>query len=270
MEVASSVVKPGMAFGVTAGLPPDGARALAAECERLGYSSLWSNDAPGAAGLKTLAHFAAGSARIDLGVGVLPLDQHPPERIRADIEKFGLDPARIILGVGSGQLRRQLGPMRDAVASLRELLPATRIVVAAMRRRMCLLGGEVADGVILNWMLPDSAAEARSWVHEGAASAVRPAPPVASYVRFAAGPAAVEKVTEEELKYRSIDEGSRRHFEALNAPVGSVGVAVTSRGEAREALRPYQAALDLVIARLPAGCDMESMQLAARAAAPHD
>jgi hypothetical protein len=44
-------------------------------------------------------------------------------------------------------------PVALAVA---ELLPAeTRIVIAAMRPRLCRLGGAVADGVLLNWMLPD-------------------------------------------------------------------------------------------------------------------
>ena len=44
----------------------------------------------------------------------------------------------------------------------------------------CRLGGAIADGVLLNWMLPDDAARAREWVREGAAQRGRPAPVVAS------------------------------------------------------------------------------------------
>jgi alkanesulfonate monooxygenase SsuD/methylene tetrahydromethanopterin reductase-like flavin-dependent oxidoreductase (luciferase family) len=57
-----------------------------------------------------------------------------------------------------------------------------------MRPRMCHLGGAIADGVLLNWMLPAQAAQARRWVQQGADQAGRAAPIVASYVRVAVGP----------------------------------------------------------------------------------
>ena len=70
----------------------------------------------------------------------------------------------------------------------------TRIVIAAMRPRLCRLGGEAADGVRLNWMLPRQAAQARQWVWEGADDAGREAPVVASYVRVAVGPGSSERL----------------------------------------------------------------------------
>jgi len=45
-------------FGVAAGLDSDVARGLAERCAALGYTSMWSNDHPGALGLETLLHFA--------------------------------------------------------------------------------------------------------------------------------------------------------------------------------------------------------------------
>ena len=42
-------------FGVAAGLDPEVAAPLAARCQELDYSSMWSNDHPGANGLETLA-----------------------------------------------------------------------------------------------------------------------------------------------------------------------------------------------------------------------
>ena len=52
-------------FGVAAGLEPDVAKPLASRCAELGYSSIWSNDHPGALGLETLRVFAdAAPARI--------------------------------------------------------------------------------------------------------------------------------------------------------------------------------------------------------------
>src|SRR5215210_90490 len=164
-------------LGITAGLDPRLARELGARCEELGYDSLWSNDEPAACGLDTLAQFAAVTGKADLGVGVLPLHRYTPEEIAAEVDRLGLDPARLWLGVGSGARPRQIDAIERAVAELRTLLPEeTRIMVAAMRPRLCRLGGAIADGVLLNWMLPEQVARAREWVHEGAAEQGRPAP----------------------------------------------------------------------------------------------
>src|SRR5947208_16697730 len=89
-------------FGVAAGLEPDVARALATRCDQLGYSSMWSNDHPGANGLDTVAEFAGGSSRLDLGVAVMALDRHRPGEISARIEERGLDRPRLWIGLGAG------------------------------------------------------------------------------------------------------------------------------------------------------------------------
>jgi alkanesulfonate monooxygenase SsuD/methylene tetrahydromethanopterin reductase-like flavin-dependent oxidoreductase (luciferase family) len=137
-----------------------------------------------------------------------------------------------------------------------------------MRPRLCRVAGAVADGVLLNWMLPDELAEARRWVQQGAEAAGRGAPIVASYVRVALGPGASERLREEERRYRSIDERHGRHFAAMGAPLGSVGVAAATRLEAQEGLAPYQSALDLPIVRVLARPDAISLTAVADAAAP--
>jgi alkanesulfonate monooxygenase SsuD/methylene tetrahydromethanopterin reductase-like flavin-dependent oxidoreductase (luciferase family) len=256
-------------LGITAGLEPGLARHLAARCEQLGYRSLWSNDEPAASGLQTLAHVAAAAPRIELGVGVLPLDRHEPARIAAEIDRLGLDPARLWIGIGSGQLRRQIAVLERAVADLRERLPANaRIVVAAMRPRLCRLGGALADGVLLNWMLPDQLTEARRWVRSGADEAGRAAPVVASYVRVAVGSGSAQRLRDAEGRYRNIDEGHRKHFATMSVPLGSVGVAAPSRTETQARLAPYQSALDLPIVRVLADADAASLTAVADAAAP--
>src|SRR5512132_4746426 len=209
-------------LGVTAGLDAGLARDLAVCSERLEYHPLWANDEPASAGLQTLAQFAAAVPRLELGVGVLPLDRHQPVRIAAEIARLGLEPAKLWIGVGSGQLRAPIHLVERAVAELRELLPeGTRIVLAAMRPRMCHLGGAIADGVLLNWMLPSQAARAREWVRAGAAQEGRTAPVVASYVRVAVGHGATQRIRDEESFYRTINEGHRKHFAAMDVPVGS-------------------------------------------------
>jgi alkanesulfonate monooxygenase SsuD/methylene tetrahydromethanopterin reductase-like flavin-dependent oxidoreductase (luciferase family) len=256
-------------LGITAGLEAGLARELGARCEHLGYHSLWSNDEPEASGLETLAHLAAAAPEIELGVGVLPLDRHQPARIAAEIGRLGIDPARLWIGIGSGRLRPQVDLLRRAVAELREILPAeTRIMMAAMRPRLCRLGGAVADGVLLNWMLPDQAAEARRPLQEGADEAGRAVPILASYVRVAVGSGSLQRLRDEERRYRSIDERHRKHFAAMDVPLGSVGVAASTRPEVHEKLAPYQSALDLPIVRVLANADANSLTAVADAAAP--
>ena len=264
---ASAPIRRGL--GVSAGLDAGLARDLAVRCEQLGYHSLWSNDEPAAPGMQMLAHFAAAAPQLELGVGVLPLDRLEPVQIAAQIARLGLDPARLWVGVGSGQLRAPIQVVRRAVAELRELLPEpTRIVVAAMRPQLCQLGGAIADGVLLNWMLPTQAAQAGRWVQQGADQAGRTAPIVASYVRVAVGPGSGLRLRDEERRYRNINEAHRQHFEAMDVPLGSVGVAAAARPGVLDGLAPYHFALDLPIARLLTDQDATSLFAAAMAAAP--
>jgi alkanesulfonate monooxygenase SsuD/methylene tetrahydromethanopterin reductase-like flavin-dependent oxidoreductase (luciferase family) len=125
--------------------------------------------------------------------------------------------------------------LQRAIAELRDVLPrGTRIVVAATRPRVCRLGGALADGVLLNWMLPEQLLDARRWVQEGADEAGRAAPLVGSYVRVAFASGSRERLRAKERRYRSIDEGHRKHFAAMNVSLGSVGVAASTPQEMRE------------------------------------
>ena len=175
-------------FGVAAGLDREVASPLAARCQELDYDSMWSNDHPGAKGLETLADFARGADRIELGVAVIALDRQRPAEIAADIERLGLDRGRLWLGVGAGFTEKPLTTMREALPELREALPDLRLVLAAMGPKMCALAGAEYDGAFFNWMTPEFAAAAREHVERGAAEAGRETPPVFGYVRTAVGP----------------------------------------------------------------------------------
>src|SRR5690606_38340424 len=135
---------------------------LAARCEELGYHSIWSNDHPGAKGLETLAEFARETSEIGLGVGVIALDKRSVGEIATDIERLGLDPRRLWLGVGAGHSTRPVTAMREALGELRVALPGVRLVMAAMGPKMCALAGAEYDGVFFNWMTPEFATGARS------------------------------------------------------------------------------------------------------------
>lgn len=216
-------------FGVTAGLDTEIASPLAARCQELGYSSMWSNDHPGAKGLETVAEYAKGADRIDLGVAVIALDRQSPAEIASDIERLGLDRERLWIGLGAGFTKKPLTAMREALPGLRESLPAMRLVLAAMGPRMSAFGGAEWDGVFFNWMTPEFAAQAREWVERGAREAGREPPPVFGYVRTAVGTDAEERLAKDESFYRDMHQGYSSHFERQAAPEGTVGVACSSR-----------------------------------------
>jgi alkanesulfonate monooxygenase SsuD/methylene tetrahydromethanopterin reductase-like flavin-dependent oxidoreductase (luciferase family) len=254
-------------FGVTAGLDREIASPLAARCQELGYASMWSNDHPGAKGLETLAAYAKGADRIDLGVAVIALDRQSPEEIAADIERLGLDRARLWLGLGAGFTEKPLTTMREALPRLRDALPGVRLVLAAMGPKMSAFGGAEWDGVFFNWMTPEYAAQARERVEEGAREASREAPPVFGYVRTAVGANAEDRLAKDESFYRDLHRGYRRHFDRLGEPEGTVGVAAENAGVAQEELSRYRA-LDTVVVRALASATFEDMSALAEAAAP--
>ncbi len=251
-------------FGVAAGLDPEVARPLAERCAELDYSSMWSNDHPGAKGLETLAEFGAAAPRVDLGVAVIALDRTPPAAIAADVERLGLDPARLWLGVGAGFSEKPLTRMREALPELREKLPGIRLVLAAMGPKMCALAGAEYDGAFFNWMTPEFAAGARQKVEAGAAEAGRETPPILGYVRTAVGPDAADRLAKEESFYRDLHDGYRNHFARLEEPEGTVGVAA----DAPDAQRQLAAftALDTVVVRGLASAKLEPMTAVAEAA----
>jgi alkanesulfonate monooxygenase SsuD/methylene tetrahydromethanopterin reductase-like flavin-dependent oxidoreductase (luciferase family) len=257
----------GRGFGVAAGLDPEVAGPLATRCAELGYGSMWSNDHPGAKGLETLAEFGAAAPGLDLGVAVIALDRTPPEVIAADIERLGLDPARLWLGVGAGFSKKPLTRMRESLPDLRERLPGVRLVLAAMGPKMCAHAGAEFDGVFFNWMTPEFAAGARQKVEAGAQEANRATPPVFGYVRTALGPDAAERLAKEESFYRDLHPGYRNHFDRLAEPEGTVGVAAADSGDAQSQLAAYEA-LDTIVVRGLASAKAEPMLAVAEAAAP--
>jgi alkanesulfonate monooxygenase SsuD/methylene tetrahydromethanopterin reductase-like flavin-dependent oxidoreductase (luciferase family) len=255
------------AFGVTGGLAAEVAVPLAERCAELGYTSMWSNDHPGAKGLETLAEFAKGAPSLDLGVGVIALDRQPAEVIAADIDRLGLDPSRLWLGVGSGTVEKPLTAMREVLPELREKLPQVKLVLAAMGPKMCRLAGSSYDGAFFNWMTPDFAAGKREEVEAGAAESGRETPPVFGYVRTAVGPDAAERLAKEESFYRDLHKAYRDHFDRLAEPAGTVGVAGTDAAAVQSALAAYTA-LDTIVVRGLASATLDGMSAVAEAGAP--
>jgi alkanesulfonate monooxygenase SsuD/methylene tetrahydromethanopterin reductase-like flavin-dependent oxidoreductase (luciferase family) len=232
-------------FAVFAGVSPEIIRASAREAEALGYRSFWVNHPGPVDGLGSLAHAAAETRRVDLGVGVVPLHTRGPESIADGVRGHGLAPERLLLGVGSPN-PQALKRVRDGVAALRASL-STRIIVAALGPRMCHLAGEVADGVLFNWLTPEYARRSAEIVRAGAAAAGRPVPRLYAYVRVALGPAA-ERLAEEGGRYDAIP-AYHDHFVRMGVKPIDTAIAATSADGIKRALAAWEGAVDEVVLR---------------------
>src|SRR5262249_38293290 len=161
----------------------------------LGYSSFWVNHPGATDGLAVLALAARETRRIELGIGVIPLHTRGPDSIAEGARGTALPLERLLLGVGSPN-PRPLARVRGGVAELRSKLQ-TRLIVAALGPKMCRLAGEIADGVLFNWLTPEYARTSAEWVREGAAAVGRPAPKLFAYVRLAVGGAGCDRLQDE-------------------------------------------------------------------------
>lgn len=233
-------------FALHAGAAPAVIRAAAREAEAAGYGSFWVNYPGPIDGLASLALAAAETRRIALGVGVIPLHTHGPDRILADVRANALPVDRLLLGVGSPN-PGSLGRVRAGVAALRARLPA-RLVVAALGPRMCRLAGEVADGVLFNWLTPAHALASAEWVRAGAAAAGRSMPRLAAYVRVAVGTTAAARLDEEGRRYAAIPAYAA-HFARMGVPPATTAVAAATDAAVADALARWEHAVDDVVVR---------------------
>lgn len=258
---------PALAFGITAVARPDAAR-LGPTLTQLGYEELWSNDTSRGDGIAALAAASADAPSLALGVGVIALSEQDPTRIAERVRASDIEPARLVVGVGSGS-SASLELVRTGVAELRRALPGRPVGVAAVGPRMARLAGEVADAVIANWALPDRLAFVRQQVAEGAEGADRPAPRLVAYVRTAVGPGADERLRREMARYAGHGPHYARAFAAQ--PDVLIGVA-TDRPDPSavgRALAPYREVVDTVVVRgLPASDTVDEWLEIAAAASP--
>ena len=126
--------------------------------------------------------------------------------------------------------------MREALPrAARGACRGVRLVLAAMGPKMCRLAGSQYDGAFFNWMTPGFAAV-------GARATSRPARRAGAARRRSSATSArrsatdaAERLAKEEAFYRDLHDGYRNHFDRLDEPEGTVGVAAADarRGPAR-------------------------------------
>jgi probable F420-dependent oxidoreductase len=183
---------------------------LAREAEARGYRTAWVGEASGADAVALSALIAAATRTLGVANGVIPVQTRTPVVYgQAAATLAHLAPGRFALGLGLsseiivGQwhglpFAPSIQQMREAVQVIRMTAagervnfegqfyrlknfrlaipppsPAPRVYLAALGPRMCELAGEVADGVLLNWIPPSAMEASIARVEAGAKRAGR-------------------------------------------------------------------------------------------------
>lgn len=194
----------GVTFGSLGVLGPKAVVDIASTAQELGYQSIWTVEANGTDALSLLGAVSVAAPKLDLATGIVPIQvRTPPLAAMSAATLQALSPdADVWLGVGvsapgilkmHGQppVKRPIAMMREYVALLRECLSGEavtfegdfwsvkrfrlgmrlgerkpKIVMAALGPQMLKLAGEIADGVLLNYIpvshVADSIAKVRS------------------------------------------------------------------------------------------------------------
>ncbi len=183
---------------------------LAREVEARGYHAAWTGEVSGADAFTVLSLVLTHTERLCAATGVLPVQTRSPIILGMTAATLGhVAPGRFWLGLGvsSRIIVEQwhglpfvagLGQIREAVQVIRAVTSGERvnfdgqhyrlrnfrltippppepprIVLAALGAQMLELAGEVADGVLLNWMGPEAIPAAIRHLETGARRAGR-------------------------------------------------------------------------------------------------
>jgi alkanesulfonate monooxygenase SsuD/methylene tetrahydromethanopterin reductase-like flavin-dependent oxidoreductase (luciferase family) len=236
-------------FGIAVSVDESVIAPVAARSEELGYSSFWTNNTGETDGLHVLRLAGNATSRINLGVGVIPVLRVPEEKIversgKGTDDQLPLD--RLLLGIGTSG-KGALQAARDSVAQLRSELDC-KIYLAALGPKMCQLAGEIADGVLFNWLTPEYAKESADHVREGASRAGRPTPRLMTYVRVSLREEGREKMKREAARYESIPQYAA-HFERMGLSGVDASITAEDAAEVQERLKAWDGVLDEIVVR---------------------
>jgi probable F420-dependent oxidoreductase len=193
-------------------VPPDLAmcRRVAERVEALGYDSVWIADTgAGPDAFVVAAAVATCTSRLRIGTAVVPVYTRSPSVMAAGAGSLAqLAPGRVVLGLGASSetivqawggvpFERPLQRIRETVGVLRQMLAGERVTfagktistrgfrlvslppapvpiyLAGLMPPMLELAGEIADGVILNFMPVEAVPRMLEHVRRGAQRAGR-------------------------------------------------------------------------------------------------
>lgn len=218
-------------FAVSGRTAPEQIRVLAATAEALRYASIWITVPPGEGDPVAAAAAALeGTEQIDVGLGLIPLDEFAPAPTAAALAAL---PAaqRLIVGLGvGGHVQGAAQFWTEGAELFKASASDLRIAVGSYGQRVLAAGGAVADAVLLNWMTPARVAWGLDQVERGAEAAGRKPPgSVYVFVPTAVGSDARKQVSDA-LAAMRVRPYHRRHQEEMG--IGDdVGLAIERPGE---------------------------------------
>jgi probable F420-dependent oxidoreductase len=200
----SAVGGTGLALPLNLALPVKGFVDVAARAEAAGYDRLWVAEAGNNDAFGLLTAVAFGTTTVGLATGVVPIYTRTPSLMAQCAGTLqDVSGGRFTLGVGVSSRMiverwngvtydKPLGRIKEYVEVVRRLLagervdhdgtyydvhgyflmmhnpqPAPPIIIGALNPQMLRAGGEVADGVCLNWIGAHAVADALAHVQEG-------------------------------------------------------------------------------------------------------
>jgi len=183
---------------------------LVRDCEARGYDSAWLGETAGGDAVTLMTLIATHTERMGVASGVIPIQTRSPIILGMSAATLAhVAPGRVSLGLGVSSriiveqwhglpVHPGLGQMREAVQIIRMTvagervnfegkhyrtknfkltapLPpkAPKIILAALGPEMLELAGEVADGVLLNWIPPEAVPASIKHLEAGARRAGR-------------------------------------------------------------------------------------------------
>ena len=200
----------GFVLASAAALPPADFVAIAQEAEARGYHTAWTGEVSGWDAFTVMTMIAARTARIHVASAVVPVQTRTPVVLgmsAAALAHFA--PGRVALGLGLSSriiveqwhglsFSPALAQIREAVQIIRMVAsgervnfdgtfyrlknfrltapppsPPPRVVLAALGPEMLELAGEIADGVVLNWIPPERVPASIEHLKSGATRAGR-------------------------------------------------------------------------------------------------
>ncbi|HXG42274.1 MAG TPA: LLM class F420-dependent oxidoreductase [Dehalococcoidia bacterium] len=199
-----------MRWGITLpldGVPLSAHREAVPELESLGYTDAWTAEVDGADAFVPAAAALCWGKEMRVGTAIANVYTRGPAVLaQTAMAMSELAPGRFCLGLGVStqviverwngrRMERPLAYMRETVSFLRRVMAGERghsellgvqgfrlsrrlappppIFVAALRQGMLRLAGQVADGVIINWLAPQDVPRVVAVAKEGARQAGR-------------------------------------------------------------------------------------------------
>jgi len=200
----------GIVLAPFATLPAAEFVAVARETEARGYHAAWTGEASGYDAITLMAVIASHTERLHVGSAVLPVQTRTPVVLGQSAATLNhLAPERVVLGIGLSSkvivgdwhglaFAPSLQQIREAVQIIRMVASGervnfdgkyyrvknfrltappppkpVRVVLAALGPEMLELAGEIADGVVLNWIPPETVPASIKHLEAGAKKAGR-------------------------------------------------------------------------------------------------